>query len=156
MTPSRLSERLMRDGIIDAAMLRTAVARQTVYGGALDTALLELEALDESTLWGALSAASGVPPPAAALLETPDPDAAARFDAAWSRRCRAVPVGQRDGNLQLLCSDPIDESVLGEACTALGVSAEIYVVPEVRLAAARQVVYGDPVPPRLLRLLARL
>jgi hypothetical protein len=36
------------------------------------------------------------------------------------------------------------------------VTFEVYVVPEVRLAAARQAVYGDPVPPRLLRLLARL
>jgi len=156
MSPSPLSECLLRDGTLGADVVRAAVARQTVYGGGLDTALLELEALEEVTLWTALANATGVPVPADELLENPDPDAAALFDARWSRRCRAVPVGAHDGLLQLLCAEPIDERVLSEACTALGVSAEIYVVPEVRLAAARQVVYGDPVPPRLLRLLARL
>jgi len=156
MSPSPLSDCLLRDGMLGPDVLHTAVARQTVYGGGLDTALLELQALDEVTLWTALANATGVPVPADELLENPDPDAAAVFDVQWSRRCRAVPVGEHDGVLQLLCAEPIDERTLGEACTALGVSVEIYVVPEVRLAAARQVVYGDPVPPRLLRLLARL
>jgi hypothetical protein len=156
MPPPRLSESLLHDGTLSAAVLETAAARQAVYGGALDTALLELEALDEPTLWAALSSATGVPTPDPVLLESPDPTAAGSFDAGWSRRCHAVPVSERNGILQLLCSEPIEEAALEAACAALGVAAEIYVVPEVRLAAARQAVYGDPVPPRLLRLLARL
>jgi hypothetical protein len=156
MSSSPLSDCLRQGGVLTADVLDAALARQAVYGGALDTALLELQALDEPTLWSALAVATGVPVPGIRLFENPDPAAAVRFDSAWSRRCRAVPVGERDGNLQLLCSEPIDDSTLAEACTTLGVSVEIYVVPEVRLAAARQVVYGEPVPPRLLRLLARL
>jgi hypothetical protein len=156
MSSSPLSDCLRQGGVLTADVLDAALARQAVYGGALDTALLELQALDEPTLWSALAVATGVPVPGIRLFENPDPGAALRFDSRWSRRCRAVPVGERDGNLQLLCSEPIDDSSLAEACTTLGVSVEIYVVPEVRLAAARQVVYGEPVPPRLLRLLARL
>ncbi len=42
--PSRLSDRLLATGLVPPAGVRAAVARQAVYGGALDTALLELDA----------------------------------------------------------------------------------------------------------------
>jgi type II secretion system (T2SS) protein E len=153
---ARLSDCLVRDGTLPMDVVRAATARQAVYGGALDTALLELGALDEAALWGALARATGAPIPDAALFESPDPAAATLFDAAWSRRCRAVPVGQRDGALQICCSEPVDGTQLAAARETLGLAFEIYVVPEVRLAAARQAVYGEPMPPRLLRVLARL
>jgi Type II secretion system (T2SS), protein E, N-terminal domain len=153
---SRLSDCLVRDGMLPTDVVRAATARQAVYGGALDTALLELGALDEPALWGALATATGAPIPDAALFEHPDPAAAMLFDATWSRRCRAVPVGQHDGTLQLCCSEPVDDAQLEAAEAALGVSFEIFVVPEVRLAAARQAVYGELMSPRLLRVLARL
>ncbi len=137
-------------------VVRAATARQAVYGGALDTALLELGALDEPALWGALATATGAPIPDAALFEHPDPAAAVLFDATWSRRCRAVPVGRHGGALQLCCSEPVDDAQLEAAEAALGVAFEIFVVPEVRLAAARQAVYGELMSPRLLRVLARL
>jgi hypothetical protein len=153
---SRLSDSLVRDGLLRADVVRAATARQAVYGGTLDTALLELGALDEPTLWNALANATGVPIPDAALFENPDASAAAVFDAAWSHRCRAVPVGQTGGALQLCCSEPLDGAQLEAAQAALGVPFEIYVVPEVRLSAARQAVYGELMPPRLLGVLARL
>jgi hypothetical protein len=154
--PSRLSDCLVRDGTLPTDVVRAATARQAVYGGALDTALLELGALDEPTLWNALSTATGAPIPEATLFENPDATAATVFDAAWSRRCRAVPVGQRDGAVQICCSEPLDPGQLAAARDALGLSFEVYVVPEVRLAAARQAVYGEVMPPRLLRVLAHL
>src|SRR5262245_48050085 len=135
---SRLSDTLLREGTLSTGVVRAATARQAVYGGALDTALLELGAMDEPTLWSALAAATGVPIPDAALFENPDPTAAAVFDAEWSRRCRAVPVGQRDGAVQICCAEPLEDGQLAAARAALGVSFEVYVVPEVRLAAARQ------------------
>jgi len=153
---TRLSDCLVRTGALREEVVRAATARQAVYGGALDTAILELGALDEPTLWTALATATGAPVPDAALFENPDPTAAAVFDLAWSHRCRAVPVGQASGTLQLCCSEPLGEAELEAARAALGVSLELFVVPEVRLAAARQAVYGEPMPPRLLRILARL
>jgi len=152
----RLSDCLVLHGTLPTDVVRAATARQAVYGGALDTALLELSALDEPTLWTALATASGAPIPDATLFENPDPAAATVFDLAWSRRCRAVPVGQTDGTLQLCCSEPVDVTQLDAARAKLGLAFELYIVPEVRLAAARQAVYGEPMPPRLLRILARL
>jgi hypothetical protein len=153
---SRLSDCLVRDGTLREDVVRAALARQAVYGGTLDTALLELGAIDEPTLWSALAIATGAPVPDAGMFENPDPTAAATFDVSWSRRCRAVPVGTFDGLVQLCCSEPVGEAELAAARAALGLSFEIYVVPEVRLAAARQAVYGEPMSPRLLRVLARL
>jgi hypothetical protein len=152
----RLSDCLVRDGTLPTDVVRAAIARQAVYGGALDTALLELGALDEPALWSALATATGAPIPDAALVEHPDPAAAMLFDVSWSRRCRAVPVGQHAGTLQLCCSEPVDDAQLEAAEAALGVPFEIFIVPEVRLAAARQAVYGELMSPRLLRVLARL
>jgi hypothetical protein len=153
---ARLSDCLVRDGTLREDLVRAATARQAVYGGALDTAILEIGALDEPTLWSALASATGAPIPDAVLFENPDSSAAAVFDVEWSRRCRAVPVGQASGVIQVCCSEPIDGAALEAARAALGVSFEVYVVPEVRLAAARQAVYGEPMSPRLLRVLARL
>src|SRR5262245_31142860 len=152
--PSRLADCLLREGALPAGAIQAASARQAVYGGTLDTAILELGALDETALWTLLSRATGVPVPEATLVENPDPTAAtAGFGAEWSERCRGVPVGRRDGTLQILCGDPIAEGALAEARAALALSFEVYVVPEVRLAAARLAVYGEPMSPRLVRLL---
>src|ERR1022692_3781891 len=105
---SRLSDRLLAAGQVSEETLRAAIARQAVYGGALDTALLEIEALDEATLWNALAEASDLAVPDRALCESPEKyptpaGSAVDLDAAWSARCRAVPVGLKDGVLQILC-----------------------------------------------------
>ncbi len=74
---ARLSDRLLATGLIPTATVRAAIARQAVYGGALDTALLELDALDEGTLWGELAAATE--------LRDPGPRALRGAARSWSR-----------------------------------------------------------------------
>ena len=69
------------------------------------------------------------------------------LDDTWSERCRAVPVGIQDGALLLLCGEPVADGELQAAATALGVSFSLFIAPEVRLAAARQEVFGRPMPP---------
>ena len=158
---SRLSDRLLAGGMIGAEALRTALARQAVYGGALDTALLELGTIDEAPLWRALGEATGLPLPEPGLVERPakyvsPAGARVSLDDAWSARCRAVPVGIQDGALLLLCGEPVADGELQAAATALGVSFSLFIAPEVRLAAVRQVVFGRPMPSRLVKLLARV
>ena len=158
---SRLSDRLVNAGRVSADAMRAAIARQAVYGGALDTALLETDALDEALLWEELGAATGLPIPEPALCENPvkcvNPDGSAiELDGGWSERARAVPVGVSDGAVQLLCGEPLARAELDAAAQRLGVPFHLYIVPEVRLAAVRQVVFDRPMPPRLLRLFARV
>ena len=158
---SRLSDRLVKAGRVSADTMRAAVARQAVYGGSLDTALLETDAIDEPLLWEELGVATGLPMPEPALCENPvkcvNPDGTAiELDAAWSDKARAVPVGVRAGALQVLCGEPLAGPELDAASERLGVPFQLYIVPEVRLAAVRQAIFDRPMPPRLLRLFARV
>lgn len=164
---SRLSDGLIGAGLVSADNMRAAIARQAVYGGALDTALLEIDALDEATLWGALSRATGLPMPDPFLYETPvnphlphSPDSSAgakpSLDAAWSDRCRAAPVGIEGEAVQILTSEPVAQAAIAETSAAIGRRFELYIVPEVRLAAVRQAIYDRPMPSRLVRLFARV
>ena len=159
--PSRLSDRLVNAGRVSADTMRAAIARQAVYGGALDTALLETDAIDEPLLWEELGVATGLPIPEPALCENPvkcvNPDGSAiELDGGWSERARAVPVGVKAGALQMLCGEPLARAELDAASDRLGVPFQLYIVPEVRLAAVRQAVFDRPMPPRLLRLFARV
>ena len=158
---ARLSDCLVRDGTLTTDVVRLATARQAVYGGALDTALLETDAIEEPLLWEELGGATGLPMPEPALCENPvkcvNPDGSAiELDGAWSDRARAVPVGVKDGALQILCGEPLARAELDAASERLGVPFQLYIVPEVRLAAVRQAIFDRPMPPRLLRLFARV
>jgi hypothetical protein len=153
---SKFAESLVRDGALSADVVRVGIDRQLVYGGALDTALLEMGVMEEAALWRALSLATGLPVPEPALIEGPDPSLGAVLDATRSARCRAVPVARRGDTLQLLCGDPIEGRALQETSAEVGLDLELFVAPEVRIKVARQTIYGEPMPPRFLRLLARL
>jgi hypothetical protein len=160
--PSRLSDHLLAAGIVPVDGVRAAVARQAVYGGALDTALLELEAIDEGALWGALAAATELGIPDRALCEAPQrlvkPDGsdALDLDGAWSARCRAVPVGVKDGTLQILCGEPVARPAIEAATAALAIPFALFVAPEIWIAAVQQAIYGRHMEPRLVRLFARV
>jgi hypothetical protein len=160
--PSRLSDRLLATGLVPLAGVRAAVARQAVYGGALDTALLELDAIAEGTLWGELAAATELGIPDRSLCEAPQklvkPDGsdALDLDADWSARCRAVPVGLKEGTLQILCGEPVARVEIEAATRALAIPFALFVAPEIWLAAVQQAIYGRPMEPRLVRLFARV
>jgi hypothetical protein len=159
---SRLSDRLLASGLVPLAGVRAAVARQAVYGGALDTALLELDAIAEGTLWGELAAATELGIPDRTLCEVPQklvkPDGsdAVDLDAGWSARCRAVPVGLKDGTLQILCGEPVARTEIEAATRALDIPFALFVAPEIWIAAVQQAIYGRPMEPRLVRLFARV
>jgi hypothetical protein len=160
--PSRLSDRLLESGLLPAEGLRAALARQAVYGGALDTALLELDALDEEKLWGALCGATELGMPDRALCEAPqklvnaDGSDALKLDVAWSVRCRAVPVGLKDGALQILCGEPVARAAIETATAVLAIPYALFVAPEIWIAAVQQAIYGRAMEPRLVRLFARV
>ncbi len=160
--PSRLSDHLLAAGLVPVEGVRAAVARQAVYGGALDTALLEADAIDEAALWGALASATELGIPDRALCEAPQklvkPDGtdALALDAVWSARCRAVPVGLKDGVLQILCGEPVARPAIEAATGALAIPFALFVAPEIWIAAVQQAIYGRVMEPRLVRLFARV
>src|SRR6478752_7527777 len=62
--PSRLSSLLVRDGLVGVKRMEKAFQRQVIYGGSLDTILLEMSLVPEERLTQYLALASGLPPAA--------------------------------------------------------------------------------------------
>jgi hypothetical protein len=154
---------LERRQLVSPVDLERARKRARVYGGCLDTALLELGLCDESTLGRALPAATG--------LRSGDPDwlrAGSRptheaqhlrhlIDLTTARRLRAQPMGTAHGRLQVAVAPDVDlDAVIAWADDQHERSCDFHLVPELRWEALVARVHEQVVPPRFLRLLARL
>jgi hypothetical protein len=154
---------LERRQLVSAGDLERARKRARVYGGCLDTALLELGLCDESSLGRALPAATG--------LRGGDPDwlrAGARpaslalhlrhlIDLATARRLRAQPMGTARGRLQIAVAPDVDlDAVIAWAADQHDRNCDFHLVSELRWEALVARVHDAVVPGRFLRLLARL
>jgi hypothetical protein len=153
-----LSSLLVQEGLIDPKRVAEALKRQVIYGGTLDTILLELDAIEEPVLLDALGRSSGLPIagdlPSSELLRAIE--APSWFPSTLSERFRALPVVV-DGNvLRVLVTDPPDRRQLDELGYLLSRSIEPIIVPEYRFAHAAAVIYGMEVSARFASLQARL
>jgi hypothetical protein len=151
----RLSAFLRAERVVPVATIEAAVARQRVYGGGLDTALLEMGALSEPALWTRLAAVSGLPMPSPEVADGSAVSEPPALGAEQTLSLRAVPVGERDGVLGVLCAEPVAAEDIRHAAAERGLQAKLYIVPETRLLAVRQRVYGETLPQRYAPLLAR-
>ena len=152
---ARLEALLRGENVVPQAAIRAAAARQLVYGGGLDTALLELGALTEAQVWARLAAVTGLPVPAPHLADGSSVPEVPALPAASTEKMRFVPVGAREQRLNLLCAEPVATQAIRDIAAEYGFEAKLYVVPELRLLALRQRIYGEPLPQRYAPLLAR-
>ncbi len=155
---SRLASLLVQQGLVSAKKMAQAFQRQVIYGGTLDTILLEMDALDEPSLVEAMGRASGLPTagdlPSKEQLEAAG--AGTWFPLATCEKFRAVPVAV-DGNVvRVLVLDPPDRKQLDELGYTLQRSVDPIVVPEHRFAHAVELVYGSTAPARFASLQAKL
>jgi len=155
---SRLASLLVQDGLVSAKKMAEAFQRQVIYGGTLDTILLEMDVIDEGTLLDALGRSSALPIagdlPSVEQLQSADVQK--WMPAATSERFRAVPVAL-DGNvLRVLVIDPPDRKQLDELGYTLSLTIDPIIVPEHRFVQAVELVYGVPVPARFASLAAKL
>jgi hypothetical protein len=150
--------------LVAAADLDRARKRRRVYGGALDTALLELGLADAETLARALAEATGLGDGQHwqdwnGARASQDAFAATRrlMDEASARRLRAQPLGERAGRVHLAVSDEADlEAVAAWVETRHARGCRFHLLPEMHLEALLARVHGSPLPPRFLRLLTAL
>ena len=83
---------LIRRGVITESSALEAERRKQLYGGGLDTALLELQAVDEPRLVAELAEIIGLPlAPAAAVAEPPSPAAPTWMDGHTAQKLGVVP-----------------------------------------------------------------
>ncbi len=154
MISSRLSSLLVRDGVLGVKRMEQAFQRQVIYGGGLDTILLEMNAVPEERLWHYLSLATGLPAADRDLLEYFDPRAVQVCPREIAEKYHVAPCALDGPALRCLVIDPVDLGELEGLATALGVPVQPFVVPEFRFHAHLERLFGIPTPSRF-GLLAR-
>ncbi|MCS6911665.1 MAG: hypothetical protein RMK29_09410 [Myxococcales bacterium] len=155
---SRLSSLLVQDGLVSAKRMADAFQRQVIYGGTLDTNLLEMRVVEEDVLLAYLGRASGLPtqPGGIEALGRPSPEVLQIFSKELAERFRAVPGACVDGGvLRVLVADPVEPQDMEALAHSLKLRVEPWITPEFRVMEALELVYGEPMPPRFQRLLLR-
>src|ERR1043165_2017350 len=109
--PARLSSLLVRDGLVGVKRMEKAFQRQVIYGGSLDTILLEMNLVPEERLTQYLALASGLPPAARDGRLSIPPEVLGLVPQEVAERHRAVPVAAEGEAVRILVCAPLE---LGE------------------------------------------
>ena len=113
-TPGRrLGQLLLEDGLVTAAQLDQAVARQRASGERLGSVLVRLGFLTEDQLVIALSRQYGLPALAPARLDA-DPEALRLVPAQIARKYQVLPIERTGEALTLAMADPTDVNALDD------------------------------------------
>src|ERR1043165_8811558 len=106
--PSRLSSLLVRDVLRGVKRMEKAFQRQVIYGGCLDTILLEMSLVPEERLTQYLALASGLPPAARDEGQQISEQAVAAIARDVADQYRAVPVAIEGETVRILVCAPIE------------------------------------------------
>jgi hypothetical protein len=150
--PSRLSSLLVRDGLVGVKRMEKAFQRQVIYGGSLDTILLEIALVPEVRLTQYLALASGLPPAARDEGAKIDPAALALLAAELAQQFRAVPLSIDGEALRVLVCSPLEMTELEDLADLLDRPLQPLITPEYRWHLAFATAYGTDAPARFTTL----
>jgi hypothetical protein len=157
MPLSEIAQALVRRGVITRDAATEAEQRRKLYGGGLDTALLELRASDEETLTSHLAEIIGIPlAPPLVLSSFPDRSTSAWMDGATAQKVGAAPRAKQGDVLDVLVRPEHDHDALVAWAEKRSLLIEPALVCEVRFRVHVRALYDVPMPPRYLSLLAKL
>src|SRR5205823_5693156 len=107
---SRLASLLVQDGHVTAPRMAEAFQRQVIYGGTLDTILLEMGLVDEEVVLEYLARAAELPLVEAEAEGAPagDDPAARWFAASLAERYHVAPIALSGRTACLMVTDPPD------------------------------------------------
>ncbi len=129
---SRLSSLLVRDGLVGVKRMEKAFQRQVIYGGSLDTTLLEMGLVSEDRLTQYLALSSGLPPATRAECSVYDAEAVRLCSHDLALIHRVAPLSLDNGSLRALVYDPVDMGLLEELADQLDAPVQPLIVPEYR------------------------
>ncbi|HET6613644.1 MAG TPA: hypothetical protein VFG83_16710 [Kofleriaceae bacterium] len=127
-----MSSLLVRDGLVGVKRMERAFQRQVIYGGALDTILLEMDAVPEDRLVQYLSLATGLPPATRAELGTADPEIGKVFSEHLATEYQVAPLSADGDTVRVLVRDPVDLPALENLANELSRPIQPMVAPEYR------------------------
>jgi hypothetical protein len=149
---SRLSSLLVRDGLVGVKRMEKAFQRQVIYGGSLDTILLEMGLVPDERLSQYLSLASGLPPAARAETNVFDAEAVRRCSEDVAHKYRVVPLALEGDALRVLVHEPVDMRALEELADEIDLPIQPLIVPEYRWHVVYARAYGSQAPARFMTL----
>ena len=150
--PARLSSLLVRDGLVGVKRMEKAFQRQVIYGGSLDTILLEMGLVPEERLTQYLALASGLPPAARNEGAVIDEAATTMINRELAERYRAVPVAVEADAVRILVCSPLDLAELEDLADLLDRPLQPLITPEYRWNLAFANAYGLDPPARFTTL----
>ena len=150
--PSRLSSLLVRDGLVGVKRMEKAFQRQVIYGGSLDTILLEMGLVPEDRLTQYLALASGLPPASrdeGAVLSATAIDLISRE---LADLYRAVPHAVTGEVVRVLVCAPLEMSSLEDLADMLDRPLQPLITPEYRWHLVYAAAYAQDPPARFTTL----
>ena len=151
-----LLDQLIARGVVVPAAAEWARRHQATHGGSLDTALLELDLLDEDTLIKALQARFGLPAVRPPVPVAPDPELSRRLPVDFSQSFMLCPLELRGHELHALIAGALPDDWLRELEELFGLQVRPLVTSAHGLALARSARYGLSLDERTHRLEDRL
>jgi hypothetical protein len=152
----RLLAELTARGILDASAADWARDHRAEHGGSLDTALLELDLIDEQDLLAGLQARFRRPVATPKDFASVEPDLGKRLPESFGKSFRMCPIRLSGSALVALVPSPLPAEWIEELRELFGLELGELVAPEHYLALAAGRAHGTPVDERTLRLEARL
>ncbi|MEM7447690.1 MAG: hypothetical protein AAF355_05550 [Myxococcota bacterium] len=153
---SALASLLVRDQVVSIRQIESAIQRQAVFEGDLDTALLEMDLISEHTMGAYRAALFDVLPATREEVMGVGRDAIRVVSQETVRKYRIVPLRAEDGTLVAAATAPLRPEIRQQLESECGYYVVIRVVPEVRLAAGLAHHYGVDMAPRMRRLTEKL
>ncbi|HEY1556788.1 MAG TPA: hypothetical protein VGF94_18260 [Kofleriaceae bacterium] len=154
--PSRLSSLLVRDGLVGVKRMEKAFQRQVIYGGSLDTILLEMNLLPEERLVQYLALASGLPPAAKDEGAVIGAEPLQLIAQEIAEQFRAVPLSLEGEALRVLVCSPIEIEELEDLADLLDRPLQPLITPEYRWHLVYAAAYQLDVPARYETLAAQV
>jgi hypothetical protein len=150
--PSRLSSLLVRDGLVGVKRMEKAFQRQVIYGGSLDTILLEMGLVSEDRLTQYLALASGLPPAARDEGAAIPDDALAAIPMDLADKHRALPLENVGEAVRILVCSPLELDELEDLADILDRPLQPLITPEYRWHLVFASAYGGEPPARFTTL----
>ncbi len=157
--PERLTECLIRRGLLDPARGREAIERQVLLGGALDTCLLEMRLVPEPALLDAMAAAYGLATATAAEVTCPlDTLASRAFPEQWAKKHGLAPLTLDADRfvLTVLSPAPPDVNLLVRLGELLELTIRPLLTAEYRVHQRLSLLYDEKPPERFRALIEQV
>ncbi len=151
-----LAKFLVENKQINPDLMDDILQRQVIFGGSLDTNILELGLLDEQILTEALGRVHGLPLASRELLARRDPRMLNLFPSRLTKKHQVVPIAMGGRSVFVLTSSRIHPLVAEEIGFMLSLAVKSHIVCEARLQGFLRSWFDVEIEPRYAVLLDRL